>query len=130
MKTSGKIITKNPKELNNAGKKYFERGQVEQAIKSFKEALELEPEFYEGWCNLGVVYQKLNRFKEAIDCYNKNISHYAQNPFALKNLALCYSLVGDTKKALEIARTLSGEGDSWETYFNLGTTCQIAGEIE
>jgi len=116
--------------LNSEGKKYFESGQVPQAIKAFKKALQLDPNFYEGWFNLGLVYQKLNRLTEAIDCYNKNIENYAQNPFALKNLALCYSLIGDTKKALEIARVLNGDGDSWESYFNLGTTAQIAGEIE
>ncbi len=116
--------------LNSEGKKYFESGQVSEAIKAFKKALELDPKFYEGWFNLGLVYQKSSRFAEAIKCYNKNIEFYAQNPFALKNLALCYSLVGDTKKALEIARLLSGEGDSWESYFNLATTAQIAGDIE
>ena len=116
--------------LNSEGKKYFENGQVSEAIKAFKKALQLDPKFYEGWFNLGLVYQKLNRFTEAIDCYNKNIENYAQNPFALKNLTLCYSLIGDTQKALEIARVLNGDGDSWESYFNLGTTAQIAGEIE
>ena len=121
---------KNSITLNSEGKKYFESGQVPQAIKAFKKALELDPKFYEGWFNLGLVYQKLNRFAEAIECYNKNIENYAQNPFALKNLALCYSLVGNTKKALEIARILNGEGDNWESYFNLGTTAQIAGEVE
>jgi len=121
---------KNSITLNSEGKKYFESGQVSKAIKAFKMALELDPKFYKGWFNLGLVYQKLNRFKEAIECYNKNIENYAQNPFALKNLALCYSLIGDTQKALEIARVLNGDGDSWESYFNLGTTAQIAGEIE
>lgn len=116
--------------LNSEGKKYFESGQVPQAIKAFKMALELDPKFYESWFNLGLVYQKLNRLTEAIECYNKNIENYAQNPFALKNLALCYSLVGNTQKALEIARLLNGEGDNWESYFNLGTTAQIAGEVE
>jgi len=116
--------------LNSEGKKYFENGQVSEAIKAFKEALEIDPKFYEGWFNLGLVYQKLNRFSEAIECYNKNIENYAPNPFALRNLALCYSLLGNTKKALEIAKILNGEGDSWESYFNLGTTAQIGGEIE
>ena len=73
---------KNSIDLNSEGKKYFENGQVPQAIKAFKKALQLDPKFYEGWFNLGLVYQKLNRFTEAIDCYNKNIENYAQNPFA------------------------------------------------
>ena len=123
-------MKKSIQKLNKEGKKYFESGQTSEAIKAFKTALELDPGYYEGWFNLGLVYQKQNRFKEAIDCYNKNIDAYAQNPFALKNLALCYSLVGKTKKALEIAKILNGEGDNWESYFNLGTTAQIGGEIE
>jgi len=123
-------MKKSTQVLNSEGKKYFDSGQVSEAIKSFKLALELDPKFYEGWFNLGLVYQKLNRFKEAIECYNKNIENYAPNHFALKNLVLCYGLAGETKKALKIAKILSREGNDWLTYFNLGTTCQIAGEIE
>lgn len=121
-------MKKSVSQLNAAGKKYFERGQISEAIKSFKEALELDPKFYEGWFNLGLIYQKQNCLKEAIDCYNNNIKFYAQNPFALKNLALCYSLIGEAKKAHEIAKLLIGKGHDWESYFNLATTAQIAGE--
>lgn len=123
-------MKKSISQLNGEGKKYYERGEVSLAIKCFKEALELDPKFYEGWFNLGLIYQKSNRFSEAIDCYNKNIESYAQNPYALKNLALCYSLNGNSKKATEIVKILNGKGDSWDSYFNLGATAQIAGEIK
>ena len=45
---------KNSITLNSEGKKYFESGQVPQAIKAFKKALELDPKFYEGWFNLEI----------------------------------------------------------------------------
>lgn len=123
-------MTKSIQKLNKEGKEYFDNGQIPESIKAFKTALELDPKFYEGWFNLGLVYQKQNRLAEAIECYNKNIKYYAENPFVLKNLALCYSLLGNTKKALKITKVLNGEGDDWESAFNLGTTAQIAGEIE
>ena len=41
-------------------------GDLEQAVIHYKEVVELDPEFFDGWHAYGMVLMKLERFKEAI----------------------------------------------------------------
>ena len=130
MNKSGKNKPKKEtvKELNDQAKNYFAVNKPKEAIKTFKKALRLYPNDYRTWFNLGLAYQKQNKFREAIRCYNRNITLFGENPHALKNLAVCYGLVGDKEKTLEIIKILNFDGDRFDTYFNLGTVYSVHGD--
>lgn len=54
-----------------SGDDYVKEGKYEEAIKSYKEALEIDPNYIKAWNNLGYVYSKLGRIDEAKKCKEK-----------------------------------------------------------
>ena len=66
--------TKAPvKEMEILGLLYFDTGEVESAIKEFKEALKLAEEFspisVRLYYNLGIAYEKISQLEKAIESY-------------------------------------------------------------
>jgi protein O-GlcNAc transferase len=51
----------------------FELNKYDEAIKYWKKATELNPQYYFGYNNLGNVFLKQNEFKKALDYYHKAI---------------------------------------------------------
>jgi tetratricopeptide (TPR) repeat protein len=58
-------------DLNNIGNDYFKKGDYENAIRSYKTALDIDPNFIDTWNNLGVAYIKLGNIDEAKKCQEK-----------------------------------------------------------
>ena len=48
--------------------------EYNQAISVYEKAIELNPEYYEAYNNLGVVLWNNEQYMEAIEAYNKAIS--------------------------------------------------------
>lgn len=57
------------KTYNNLGVTYKAKGELDVAIASCKEAIELDPKYERAHYNLGVVYESLKHYEEAIDSY-------------------------------------------------------------
>lgn len=53
-------------ELFDEGNLALAIGELEQASVAYKQVVELDPEFFDGWHAYGMVLMKLERFKEAI----------------------------------------------------------------
>jgi hypothetical protein len=53
------------------GDEYIKQEKFEEAIKSYKESLEIDPNYVKVWNNLGYAYSKLGRFDEAKKCREK-----------------------------------------------------------
>ncbi len=51
------------------GNSYYELGKYEDAIKSFKQAIRIDPDFAEAHYNLGGVYSCLNDRDSALEQY-------------------------------------------------------------
>src|SRR5206468_4157589 len=91
-------------------------GRVEEAIKVFRETLELDPNRWAARANLGVVLQQVGRYQESLDCFEQSLK---ANPKALdiyKEIARTYALMGQREKAiatlergLELARSSGDE---------------------
>ena len=62
-------------------------GQLEKAIFHFKQTVELDPQFFEAYYNLGNAYVTLGRDKEAILYFKKALEHVPENPMLHANLA-------------------------------------------
>jgi len=60
-----------PKTWKEIGNEHFIKGKYEDAIKCYAHAIELDPNYLEGWNNLGVSLLKLGRIEEARVCNNK-----------------------------------------------------------
>ena len=55
----------------NLGNAYYFDFKVEEAIKAYDKAIEINPDDYKAWYNKGVALNKLGRHEEAINAVNK-----------------------------------------------------------
>ena len=58
-----------------------DKKKFDEAIKNFKQAIKINPNYAQAENNLGVAYQNLNKFNESISCYKRAIklkSDYAE----------------------------------------------------
>lgn len=50
------------------GNTHLATGEFEEAVKCYRRAVELDPEFFDGWHALGMSLMKTGQLKEAIGC--------------------------------------------------------------
>jgi Tfp pilus assembly protein PilF len=77
-------------------------GRHDDAIASYKKALELNPGFSEAWNNLGTVYLSLERWDEAVTCFEKALDDilYKTPWIAEVNLGWALFKKGDAARGL------------------------------
>lgn len=54
---------------------------LEGGIKCYEEILNIDSSNYDAWGTIGITYEKLGRFEDAIDAYNKFLEHDPSNEF-------------------------------------------------
>lgn len=54
-------------QLMDEGTSHIAVGELDEALRCFKQATELSPEDFDAWHSLGMVYMKLHRFPEAVE---------------------------------------------------------------
>ena len=59
---------------NNMGDAYIQEGNIQGAIKEFTEAVNLKPDYADGYYNLAVIYNTIGNTEYAQKLYNKAIS--------------------------------------------------------
>jgi len=103
---------KNPRFHNNLGVSYMAKGiaktfspkkmkWLEEAIAEFKQALELDSNYFEAMVNLGRVYNYAGRQEESIDTYKMTVDAFPEDTVALKALGSAYEYVGQYKPAIK-----------------------------
>ena len=78
---------------------YRNTGQYEEAVKSYKNAILLKPEYVTTICGLGEVYSMMGRNEEAITTFKKALQLNPNFHRAHIELAISYSLTGQEEKA-------------------------------
>lgn len=95
------------------------QGDAIEAEHAFLKAVTLDPGFFEGWCNLGLVFKKSNRLLEAISAFNTAIRLSPNDAELYLSLTETYYLLGDIDKAEGAARKALdggvgvGRGNIW-----------------
>lgn len=56
---------------NSLGAALFEKGDVEGAIRQYRESIRIMPTYVNAQCNLGNALLKKSQFKDALSCYHK-----------------------------------------------------------
>ncbi len=78
-----KIEPENKALINNAlGYGYFAQEQYDIAIKQYKEALKLYPEYVVAWNNLGNAYERKQLVTQALEAYEKALEYEPNNDTA------------------------------------------------
>ena len=55
-----------------------------------KRSIEINPNYYKALFNMGVIYKKTNKYKKAIEYYNKSIEKNSNYPYSYLNKSAIY----------------------------------------
>ena len=90
------------------GLEHLEAGDYEEAIKHFRRAIELWPEYFDAWLQMGIAFGQLEQLDEALDAVQR-ASEIAVESLgeAWNTLASLHLLRGEYDEALTVDRVLS-----------------------
>ncbi|OGQ03774.1 MAG: hypothetical protein A2026_19090 [Deltaproteobacteria bacterium RBG_19FT_COMBO_46_12] len=108
--------SRDAKFYNNRGIAFGEKGQYDQAISDFNQAIEMNPRYNKAYNNRGIVYRLKGQYNQAISDFNKAISINPLEAEAYNNLAWLFATAGaqgfrNGKKAVELALRACGLSD-------------------
>lgn len=78
-------------------------GDIEAAIRAYREALAIAPEFADAWEGLSMALAELERFAEAIEAAHKVVELTPEEQLAYTNLSRIYQQANQIEKAEEWA---------------------------
>jgi tetratricopeptide (TPR) repeat protein len=118
------VIEKNPRlalAFESRAQLLSEKGDYAGAAKDWEEAAKLEPYNFRTHYQLGLMYQTLKKFTDAIRAYKKAVEIRPLDTEANMNLAIVYSQNGDPMSGLKYAQAaVSGGQDNAAAHANLG----------
>ncbi|HVF84678.1 MAG TPA: tetratricopeptide repeat protein [Abditibacteriaceae bacterium] len=113
------------------GSRLLERGQTEQALKTMREAMTLEPSRIEGRLNLGAALLMTNQAEEAIGHFKYVLAFDPQNTMALLNLAAAQDKIGDLDGSVQTLESVVAHRPSWkDAHYNLAVALFRQGEYD
>lgn len=94
-------VSANSQRAFDRGMILIHQGDLEQALKEFNSAIELEPNFPAAVANRGVAHLKLKNYGRALDDLNRAVGMEPQNPVWHYNLAAYYALRHEPDRGLD-----------------------------
>jgi tetratricopeptide (TPR) repeat protein len=115
------IHKKTAEEYFLEGNQDYQKGKFEEAIEAYKKAIEVEPDSYGAYNNMGSAYAELGKFEKAIKVCKKAIKIKPDKDQAYYNMGGAYAELGKFEKALEVCKkAIEVKPDSYEAYNNMG----------
>jgi tetratricopeptide (TPR) repeat protein len=113
----------------NLGVIVEDRGQVEEAVRHYRESLRIQPVQHEAYNNLGSVLRTRGEFDEAIAQLRRSLDVKPDYIFAYNNLGLVYHDRGEYGEAVRhFQRSLEIHPDFAAAHTNLGITLAAQGK--
>ena len=75
--------------------------QYEKAAKCFREIIDLDPDNYRAYYNLGICYFDMDKAETALNMYQKALELKSDNKYVHYNIGLAYEEMRQYKKALK-----------------------------
>jgi Tfp pilus assembly protein PilF len=100
--------SRDAKFYNNRGTTFGEKGQYDQAISDFNNAIEINPRYIKAYNNRGIVYRLKGKYDKAISDFNKAIEINPLDAEGYNNLAWLFAAAKapgfrNGKKAVDLA---------------------------
>gem|GEM_PF-1434167 len=106
-------------------------GKLDDAVKEFREALRIRPDYAEARYNLGVVYSNHGRLEEAISEYQQALKINPDYAEAHYGLGVAYGTQRKLEEAIaEYQQALKINPDYAEAHCNLGVIYRTHGDLE
>ena len=116
---------------NISGVCYKAIGQLDDAVKSFKKALAIKPDYTEVNYNLGVTLKELGQLDAAVRCYEKALSINPDHAETHNNLGVTLKELGQLDDAVKCyEKALALKPDYTEAYSNLGNAFKELGQLD
>ena len=74
-------------------------GDLSKAVEKYRQCVEIDPEFFDGWHALGMALMKLGRFAEAIEAGKRATDLRPNDQIAWTSLSLFHNRAGNIKEA-------------------------------
>lgn len=106
---------------------YKENNDFDNAIKSFKKTIELDPKHSDALYELGVVYGRQKDYDEAIKNYKESL-RIKESSEVFQNLGVCYLKKGMLKEAYRnLVKAMMLNPNKYTIYNNLGAVLERSG---
>ena len=105
------------------GFEHHEKGEYDQALQAFREAIRLKPDDAMAWNNLGATYVKLQQYDQALQACREAIRLKPDYAWAWYNLGYTYDDLQQYDQAIQAYReAIRLKPDHVEAWSNLGVT--------
>ncbi len=102
----------------------------ENALKLYEEAIQLVPDKWELYYNLGVIYLKLNEAEKAVKEFDKALKHKGPLEKMYHALGAAYLSYEDKSKAFRTFKKTLSYGKSKATLINMASAYQYMGQVK
>ncbi|MBF0358332.1 MAG: tetratricopeptide repeat protein [Magnetococcales bacterium] len=102
------------------GESLHKAGQLEESIHFYKKALEIHPENFIAWSNMGVVLTEAGKLDEAVASHERSIAIRSDLPQHFFNLGTTLMVQGKNDKAIEnLKKAVAIKADFAEAHYNI-----------
>ncbi len=98
--TSASLETKAVNSYFNKGVELCESGNYKEGINAFNQAIQLDPNDDDAWCNIGWAYNQLKEYDMSIEASNKAIQINSNNERAWFNKGGALGMLGKNEEAI------------------------------
>ena len=116
-------ISPEAREQYNKGYESFEKGDFKKAIKYYKAAIVIDPDYIDAYDNLGLSFRQLGQLDSAACYYRKSIGKYPNGTLSRVNLGQVYSYKREYDNAIAVYREIIViDSNDAEGYFGIART--------
>ena len=113
------------------GSALSDKGDLGEAIKSYKQAIKIRPDYHEAYNDVGLVLIDMGDLSAAIGSFKQATKANPDYAEAFYNMGIAFDGKGDREAAIESYKmALRIKSDFSEAYFNLGNTLQENGNLK
>ena len=106
-------------------------GQVEKASEAFKKVTDLNPNYADGFNNLGITLKDQGKLDKAIEAFNRALSIKPDYADAYNNIGNTFKYQGKLNKAIEAYnKALTLKPNYPEAYYNMGASLKDQGNLD
>lgn len=131
--------TDSPEALFKQGQQFYNNGQWDLAINTYKRVIELDPTYQSAYVNLGDAYYKSEQLDLAIETYQKGAEIDPEDADVAYNLGAAYlqqalssgvpDPAGMEKAIAQIEKSIALNPELPHPHYGLGAAYQILGDI-